>query len=204
MSRIHSRIGFEPFLRLAVGMPETAFDVIRDVTLTFWGFGADGLSLAEMLDYPVLGPGLRRGAQALGKTRSAMPDTGVAYPDEPYIFHFPDGNAGIARLLVRSLVPGRRPGARHGGRGARAGPLRPPRPPGERARIRLSSTAVEVAHARGGVDVVYVRGGHVERVCARHVVLACWNNVDSLSLSRARRRPSARRSCIPRRSRWWS
>ena len=25
--------------------------------------------------------------------------------DEPYIFHFPDGNASIARLLVRSLVP---------------------------------------------------------------------------------------------------
>ena len=26
--------------------------------------------------------------------------------EEPYIYHFPDGNASIARLLVRSLVPG--------------------------------------------------------------------------------------------------
>ena len=26
---------------------------------------------------------------------------------EPYIFHFPDGNASIARLLVRAVVPGR-------------------------------------------------------------------------------------------------
>ena len=26
--------------------------------------------------------------------------------EEPYIFHFPDGNASIARLLVRKLVPG--------------------------------------------------------------------------------------------------
>ena len=25
--------------------------------------------------------------------------------DEPYIFHFPDGNATIARLLVRKMIP---------------------------------------------------------------------------------------------------
>jgi spermidine dehydrogenase len=30
--------------------------------------------------------------------------------NEPYIFHFPDGNAGIARLLVRALVHGAAPG----------------------------------------------------------------------------------------------
>ena len=28
----------------------------------------------------------------------------------PYIYHFPDGNASIARLLVRALVPGSAPG----------------------------------------------------------------------------------------------
>ncbi len=30
--------------------------------------------------------------------------------EEPYIFHFPDGNASIARLLVRALVPDSAPG----------------------------------------------------------------------------------------------
>src|SRR5216684_4326133 len=30
--------------------------------------------------------------------------------EEPYIFHFPDGNASVARLLVRSLIPGTIPG----------------------------------------------------------------------------------------------
>src|SRR4029077_5445034 len=29
---------------------------------------------------------------------------------DPYIFHFPDGNASIARLLVRSLIPEAIPG----------------------------------------------------------------------------------------------
>ncbi len=38
-----------------------------------------------------------------GKWRRAKPD--------PYIFHFPDGNASIARMLVRSLVPGSIPGS---------------------------------------------------------------------------------------------
>ena len=35
---------------------------------------------------------------------------GEVEKEEPYIFHFPDGNASIARLLVRSLVPGAIPG----------------------------------------------------------------------------------------------
>src|SRR3984893_13179624 len=30
--------------------------------------------------------------------------------EEPYIYHFPDGNASIARLLVRSLIPSAMPG----------------------------------------------------------------------------------------------
>src|SRR6266849_8343145 len=40
---------------------------------------------------------------------------GLGFPEggkeEPYIFHFPDGNASIARLLVRSLIPGALPGS---------------------------------------------------------------------------------------------
>src|SRR6202163_2800953 len=39
---------------------------------------------------------------------------GLGFPEpgkkEPYIFHFPDGNASVARLLVRSLIPAALPG----------------------------------------------------------------------------------------------
>ena len=31
--------------------------------------------------------------------------------EEPYIYHFPDGNASIARLIVRSLIPAVAPGS---------------------------------------------------------------------------------------------
>src|SRR5690606_30713513 len=44
-------------------------------------------------------------------------------------------------------------------------------------RIRLSSTAVDVRHAGGGVDVTYVQGGTAARVHGRHVILACYNNI---------------------------
>ncbi len=30
--------------------------------------------------------------------------------DEPYIYHFPDGNASLARLMVRDLIPAVAPG----------------------------------------------------------------------------------------------
>lgn len=167
-------VGFEDFLRLAVDMPEEGLAYLRDLTLTFWGFGVDGLSLAEMIDYPALGGGLARGAAALGAT---FTDRKALYPDEPYIFHFPDGNAGIARLLVRSLIPGSIPGSDMADivrARARYDLL-------DRAengtRIRLNSTAVHVAHQDGGVDVTYVRDGQTERVHARHTILACWNNM---------------------------
>jgi spermidine dehydrogenase len=49
--------------------------------------------------------------------------------------------------------------------------------PENNVRIRLNSTAVDVRNADGGVDVVYVRGAAVERVRARHAILACYNNI---------------------------
>ena len=96
--------------------------------------------------------------------------------------HFPDGNATIARLLVRSLIPDAVPGrtqedvvmAR-----VNYGRLDPP---GNRVRIRLNSTAVHVRHAGDParareVEVLYVKGGQTRKVRGVHCVLACWNSL---------------------------
>ena len=96
--------------------------------------------------------------------------------------HFPDGNATIARLLVRSLVPDAVPGrSQEDVVTARVDYSRLDRP-GSAARIRLDSTVVNVAHvgaadAAEAVDVTYVRGGSAHRVRGRNVVLACWNSM---------------------------
>jgi spermidine dehydrogenase len=106
--------------------------------------------------------------------------------DEPYIFHFPDGNASIARMLVRSLVPGAVPGhtmedivtarANYARLDDASSPIR----------IRLNSTAVKVKHIEDPnpdpktakeVEVTYVRGGQARRAHGANCILACYNMV---------------------------
>jgi spermidine dehydrogenase len=94
--------------------------------------------------------------------------------------HFPDGNATIARLLVRTLVPAAVPGATMEDVGAAHVDYGQLDRDGQPVRIRLSSTAVNVAHlgerARPeAVAVHYARGGRTYRVTGRACVMACWN-----------------------------
>jgi spermidine dehydrogenase len=105
---------------------------------------------------------------------------GEVEKEEPYIFHFPDGNASVARLLVRSLIPGAIPGqtmddvvlAR-----ADYSRLDDPKAP---VRIRLNSTVVQArnsgsADSAKGVEIAYMRGGKLQSVQGSACVLACYN-----------------------------
>jgi len=100
--------------------------------------------------------------------------------EEPYIFHFPDGNASIARLLVRSLIPGSVPGSTmEDVVTAKADYSRLDRPENP-VRVRLNSTAVNVQHAPGvrspnEVHIAYMRGGKPYLVKGSQCVLACYN-----------------------------
>ena len=100
--------------------------------------------------------------------------------EDPYIFHFPDGGASIARLLVRSLIPGSIPGhTMEDVVTARADYSRLDEP-GSAVRIRLNSTAVKADHvgpldSAKAVNVAYVRGGKLQTVQAKHCILACYN-----------------------------
>jgi spermidine dehydrogenase len=102
---------------------------------------------------------------------------------ESDVFHFPDGNSSIARLLVSKLVPG-----------VFSGPQTPESVvtalanydaldlPANPTRIRLKSTVVRVNHQgeprkADSVDVTYIRGGKPYRVSGGNVVLACFNNI---------------------------
>jgi len=102
--------------------------------------------------------------------------------EEPYIHHFPDGNASIARLLVRSMIPRVAPGT------TMEDVVLAPFDYGRlddadsKIRLRLESTAVRVEHegAPGKakrVGVTYVRGGQAYRVWGRACVLAGYNSM---------------------------
>jgi spermidine dehydrogenase len=96
---------------------------------------------------------------------------------EPYIFHFPDGNATVARLLVRHLLPGSLPGSTMEDAVTAKADYSKLDVDGNAARIRLGSTVVNTKQDRaaGGVSMAYVRDGKLKRVNAKHCVLACYN-----------------------------
>lgn len=100
--------------------------------------------------------------------------------EEPYIFHFPDGNASIARLLVRALIPEAMPGRSMEDVITARADYSKLDVEGAPVRIRLNSTVMHVQHSRTGdglmnVTVAYTRGNKLHSVQAKNCVLACYN-----------------------------
>jgi spermidine dehydrogenase len=100
--------------------------------------------------------------------------------EEPYIFHFPDGNASIARLLVRSMIPAAVPGSSmEDVVTARADYSQLDRAENP-VRLRLNSTVVEVKHSGAAtsakeVNITYMCAGKSYAVKGNYCVLACYN-----------------------------
>ncbi len=102
--------------------------------------------------------------------------------DNPYIHHFPDGNAGVARALVKWLIPGV-------ARGSNAEELILAKfnydgldKSSNTARIRLNSTVVNVEHGdeprnSSDVSVNYISDNKLYQVKGKSVVMACYNMI---------------------------
>ena len=112
--------------------------------------------------------------------------SGLALPaeaeeaSEPYIYHFPDGNASIARLLARSLIPAVASGSTMDDIVLADFDYSKLDQAGQPIRIRLSSTAVGVHNApdgKGPVDIGYVQADTLHRVQGKQCVLACYNMI---------------------------
>src|SRR5579862_4133814 len=96
--------------------------------------------------------------------------------EEPYIFHFPDGNATVARLLVRHLIPGSVPGSTMEDVVTAKADYSRLDVDGNAVRIRLGSTVVNAQqNGAAGASVAYARDGKLKRVRAKHCVLACYH-----------------------------
>jgi len=105
---------------------------------------------------------------------------GEVTPQEDYFFHFPDGNATIARMLVRSMIPGAAPGKSVEDVVTAKFDYSHLDQPDSPIRIRLSSIVVGAHHAGAPAeakhaDVIYVRDGTFSVVHGKQVILACWN-----------------------------
>jgi spermidine dehydrogenase len=127
------------------------------------------------------GMGLAEGGRGGGRGGRG---NGVIPPEEmPSVpCHFPDGNASIARMLVRSLIPGSAEGrTMEDIVTARMNYSRLDLP-ANRVRLRLNSTVVRARNvgdpaSAKEVEVHYVLRGQAYQVRADRCVLACWNMV---------------------------
>jgi spermidine dehydrogenase len=121
--------------------------------------------------------------------RGSVGFDGLGLPIEPsfreasYNFHFPDGNASMARLLVSRLVPGAIPGTHTMDTIVQAPVAYAKLDEADaKTRIRLNSTAVRAQHegapeTASFVKVAYVRDGRMHEVRGRSCVLACYNGL---------------------------
>ena len=157
---ILEHLSYRDFLKQYWQADEEVLKYLQTRTHDLWAVGIDAVPASETLGMP-----------GLNAQRAAL----SSEHEEPYIYHFPDGNASIARLLVRRLIPGIAPGSTmedivlarfdYGQIDRAEHPVR----------IRLNSTVVDVRNVDRGVEIAYVSGGKISRVAAADCVLACYH-----------------------------
>jgi spermidine dehydrogenase len=155
---------YRDYLIKICGCSEEVANCFQGRTLGFFALGCDAVPAADVREfgYP--------GFAGLG-----LPAESAAEWKEPYIYHFPDGNASLARLLVRSLVPGVAPGHDMNDIVLAQFDYDALDRPDQNIRVRLDSTCIDVRAAGDKVLVGYMRAGVAHRIAAKHVVLACFH-----------------------------
>jgi spermidine dehydrogenase len=175
-----ARLSYRDFLLGSWKIDPSIVPLFQTRPHSLYGVGIDAVPAQD-----AAGLGLP-GLQGLGLSEKPGPGQNldsIRHEDAAdYFFHFPDGNATIARLLVRRLIPAALPGRSfESAITARADYTALDRP-GSRTRIRLSASVVRVRHvgearAARRVEVIYSQAGTLKAVSARRVILACWHNV---------------------------
>lgn len=175
-----SKISYREFLLNLVKVDSRVIPFYQRRTEGEWGVGIDA---EPALDCWALGlPGF----QGMGLEPGSAPHmsfSAAGYADGgSYRFHFPDGNASIARLLVRALVPDAVPGQTaedivtaevdYARLDKKDNPVA----------IRLNSTVVKASNigpatSAKAVEITYATGKQVFQARAKGCVLACWNMV---------------------------
>jgi spermidine dehydrogenase len=174
-----SRMSYESFLRDVVRAEPAVLNFYRARTMGEWGVGTDAVSALDCW-----GIGLS-GFQGMNLAKGSIPRMGftpAGYADtggSPRL-HFPDGNATIARLLVRNLIPRAVPGdsaqdvvtarVNYAQLDRGATPVR----------LRLNSIAIRARNlgdpkSASQVEITYLRDGRAFTARARGAVLACYN-----------------------------
>ena len=161
-------LSWAEFLRQYAGMGDEVLSYLQKRPHGIWAIGADALPAwyAWVSGYPGF----------------AAMDLGVEFDEGPpggAHFRFPDGNASIARSLVRSLVPGSAPGTSMEDIVTARFDYAKLDIPENKTRIRLNSTVVDLRHRNadiaGDIEIAYVGSDGARSVSAGKVVWAGYH-----------------------------
>lgn len=174
-----SRLSYQAYLLQVMRADAGVVPYYLHATDGLWGCGIDAISALDC--WGVGMPGFQGLKLAPGAApRMGYTPAGYAATGGSYEFHYPDGNATIARLLVRDLIPPAVPGRDARDIVTARADYSKLDVPGAPTRIRLNSIVVQVRNIGSaadskGVEVAYSRGGKTYRVRGKNCVLAGWN-----------------------------
>ena len=165
-----AKTSYRAFLTDVCKLPADAANFFQGRSSDNFGYGIDAIGAID-----AMGEGFP-GAKALRIEERAG---GHAEEKSAYVHHFPDGNASLARALVRSLVAGAAPGRSMDDLVSAAFDYSVLDRLGAEVRIRLHSTVVNVRNMPDGkaVDVGYVKDGELRRVRSGSAVVATYATV---------------------------
>lgn len=180
--KVHlARTSYKDFLLKDAKVSSDVIPFFQKSTYGLYGVGIDAVPAGDLA-----GLGFHPGFEGMDLSGPPGPGLGLEitrqHSEEPYIHHFPDGNASIARLLVRALIPGSAPGHTMEDIVLAKMDYAKLDDVSSAVRIRLNATVVHAANVGAPesakeVEITYVRDGQARSVRAASCVLACWNMV---------------------------
>lgn len=163
--KLLKKTGYSQFLRDYCKVDEQVINIYQNWGMSFWCVDMEEVPTTSVQYYD-------GGIPGVDHTLPRKAGRG----DDPYIFHFPDGNASIARLLVRKMIPAAMPGSTMEDVVTAKANYSALDQADNSTNIRLNSTVVEVKHAEDKtVTTTYVRNGKAHKVSSDKVVMACYN-----------------------------
>jgi len=173
------------YLRNTLGVDDPGvLRMARHTAMDYSGSGTDVMSIGQALGSGCMGgdPYVAwNDAMEEGDYQEYVNKDGGTYSARyPFIAHFPDGNATIARSLVKKLVPAVGPGETAEEIVLSRFNYAELDKPGNSARVRLNSTVVNVQHAgdpnsSSDVFINYIHDNKSYQVNAKGVVMASYN-----------------------------
>lgn len=175
-----ARISYSKYLTEIVGVSPDVVKILQALPHGTFGVGIDAVSAQDAWGLGYWGfDGLKLDpAPGKGMNRDAIPNEEA----EKYFFHFPDGNASIARMLVRKLIPDAISGNSASDVVLAKADYSKLDQPSAAMRIRLNSTVLKVKHlgdpsSAKEVEISYFSQSKLKTVQAANCILACWHVV---------------------------